>query len=200
MGHEVPVQEARFLIVGGGVTGLSAAQAAAATVARVLLLEAGAHLGLGASGRNAGIVSVGANLGLSDLPPDSSLAALWPATTNAANSLFHAAAQPDAIIQARQTGALSLARATEEVRWLTTEAEARRAAGLRAEVWTSAQSATDGFVKAGGATLKPEDALQSIHVSARLLQVLFKGLPQVGGLGGFRHLGKSFDDTALGVI
>ena len=58
------------------------------------------------------------------------------------------------------------------------------------EVWTSAQSATDGFVKAGGATLKPEDALQSIvfppieakYVSVRILNA-YAALPggEVGG-------------------
>jgi glycine/D-amino acid oxidase-like deaminating enzyme len=130
-----------IIIVGGGVTGLSAAQAAAARGARVLLLEAGSRLGLGASGRNAGIVSVGANLGLSDLPPDSPAAALWPETTAVARSLFQAARRPDALLQARQTGALSLASDTDQVHWLTREAEARRAAGLHAEVWTAAQVA-----------------------------------------------------------
>ncbi|HEY7124113.1 MAG TPA: FAD-dependent oxidoreductase [Ktedonobacterales bacterium] len=134
-------QKLDMVIVGGGVTGLSAAQAAAGSGARVLLLEAGSRLGLGASGRNAGIVSVGANLGLSDLPPDSPLVTLWPDTTEAASSLFRDAAQPDAILQARQTGALSLATEPEEVDWLTREAEARQAAGLRAEVWTAAQAA-----------------------------------------------------------
>jgi glycine/D-amino acid oxidase-like deaminating enzyme len=128
-----------IVIVGGGVTGLSAAHAAASSGARVLLLEAGDRLGLGASGRNAGIVSVGANLGLSDLPPDSPTAALWPATAEAARSLFEAATQPDALLQARQTGALSLAKSAEEARWLTREAEARRAVGLHAEVWTPTQ-------------------------------------------------------------
>jgi hypothetical protein len=58
------------------------------------------------------------------------------------------------------------------------------------EVWTSAQSATDGFVKAGGATLKPDDALQSIvfppveakYVSVRILNA-YAALPggEVGG-------------------
>lgn len=135
------VSHTDIVVVGGGVTGLSAAQSAAASGARVLLLEAGGRLGLGASGRNAGIVSVGANLGLSDLPPDSPAAALWPETTQVASNLFDSATQPDAILQARQTGALSLARAPEEAQWLTREAEARKAAGLRAEVWTAAQVA-----------------------------------------------------------
>ncbi len=135
------VQKLDIVIVGAGVTGLSAARAAASSGARVLVLEAGNRLGLGASGRNAGIVSVGANLGLSDLPPDSPAASLWPETTEVASSLFQAAAQPEAILQARQTGALSLATEQEEVDWLTREAEVRRAAGLRAEVWTAAQVA-----------------------------------------------------------
>ncbi len=135
------LQQTDLVVVGGGVAGLSAAQTAATSGARVLLLETGSRLGLGASGRNAGIISVGANLGLSDLPPGSPAAALWPETTEAARNLFHAAIQPDAILQAQQTGALSLAGNAEEARWLAREAEARRAAGLRAEVWTAARVA-----------------------------------------------------------
>src|SRR5579883_912328 len=74
-------REVDVVVIGAGVTGLSAAQATAAAGLRTLLLEAAPTLGAGASGRNAGILSAGANAPLSDLAPDSPVAALWPATT-----------------------------------------------------------------------------------------------------------------------
>ncbi|MGE5333285.1 MAG: FAD-dependent oxidoreductase, partial [Nitrososphaerota archaeon] len=68
------------VVVGGGVAGLSAAGAAAATGAHVLLVEAAKRLGMGATGRNAGILSAGVNMGITDTPPGSLAAELWPAT------------------------------------------------------------------------------------------------------------------------
>lgn len=128
-------------VIGGGVTGLSAAIAARSTGARVLLLEAGAELGYGATGRNAGILSAGINMGLADVPASNPNATMWPVTTEVLLSLVAEASQPGALLSASLTGALSLAERPGAARHLVREARARVAAGLRAEIWTPIQVA-----------------------------------------------------------
>lgn len=134
------------VVVGGGVAGLSAAGAAAATGARVLLLEAASKLGLGATGRNAGILSAGVNMGITETPPGSLAAELWPATYAEMLRLHEIARQPDAILSARRTGSFSLATSTTAARRLEREVRAREVAGLSAEMWTPRQveRATEG--------------------------------------------------------
>lgn len=138
---------ADVVVVGGGVAGLSAALGAArASGARVLVLEAEPTLGRGATGRNAGILSAGINMGLADVAAGSPDAEMWPATTAELLALAARAAEPDALLLASLTGALSLAERPGAARHLAREAKARVAMGLRAEMWSPAQvaQATDG--------------------------------------------------------
>lgn len=134
-------REVDVVVIGAGVTGLSAAQATAAAGLRTLLLEAAPTLGAGASGRNAGILSAGANAPLSDLAPDSPIAALWPATTRLLLDLVAEAGKPGSVLSARQTGALNIATSQTAARRVASEARTRQAAGLRADVWSPQQVA-----------------------------------------------------------
>jgi glycine/D-amino acid oxidase-like deaminating enzyme len=137
------------VVLGAGVAGLSAAGTAAAAGARVLVLEASATIGAGATGRNAGILSAGINMGLTDLPESSPHADMWPATTDALLHLVDVATAPDALISATLTGALSLAERPSAARHLAREARARQRLGLRAEMWTPEQvaEATSGRLR-----------------------------------------------------
>ncbi len=134
------------VVIGGGVAGLSAAISARATSARVLLLEREIMLGYGATGRNAGILSAGVNMHIADLPPDSPGARFWPETTRVLLSLVEEATHPDSILQARLTGAISLAESKHAAKKLAREARVRVAAGLHAEMWSPEQvtEATQG--------------------------------------------------------
>ena len=127
------------IVIGSGVAGLSAAISARSLGASVLLLEKEAHLGLGATGRNAGILSAGINMSFADLPPDSPDADFWPETTQLLLSLVEESAQPGSILFARLTGAISLAENLRAARNLAREARRRTAAGLRDELWTPSQ-------------------------------------------------------------
>ena len=129
------------VVIGGGVAGLSAAISARATGARVLLLERERMLGYGATGRNAGILSAGVNMHIADLPPDSPGARFWPETTHVLLSLVEEAARPDTILQARLTGAISLAESRHAAKKLVREARVRASAGLHAEIWQPEQVA-----------------------------------------------------------
>jgi glycine/D-amino acid oxidase-like deaminating enzyme len=91
------------VIIGGGVTGLSAALSGRAAGAEVLVLEREAVLGYGATGRNAGILSAGINMSFADLPPNSPDAAFWPETTRLLLSLVEEAGRPGSILFARLT-------------------------------------------------------------------------------------------------
>lgn len=137
----LPADVVDVAVVGAGVTGLSAALAARAAGARVVVLEAADALGAGATGRNAGILSAGINMGLADVPPGGPEAEMWPTTTQVLLSLIEEAKRPDALLAASLTGALSLAERPGAARHLAREARARQAAGLRAEIWQPAQVA-----------------------------------------------------------
>jgi glycine/D-amino acid oxidase-like deaminating enzyme len=134
------------VVIGAGVAGLSAALSASQMGARVLVLEKEQRIGHGATGRNAGILSAGINMSLADLPRNSAEAAFWPETTQLLLSLVAEAAQPESLLKAHLTGALSLAETASAARRLAQEARARLALGLHAELWTAAQvaAATDG--------------------------------------------------------
>jgi gamma-glutamylputrescine oxidase len=150
----LPTRSVDVAVVGGGVAGLSAALGACAAGADVLLLEGAPRLGEGATGRNAGILSAGINMGLADLPLDGPDAQMWPATTEVLLALVREAQQPDALLQASLTGALSLAESARAARHLAREARARQALGLRAELWTAerAAAATGGRLDTCGVT------------------------------------------------
>ncbi|HLY31036.1 MAG TPA: FAD-dependent oxidoreductase [Ktedonobacterales bacterium] len=141
LGASAPRHEVDVVVIGGGVTGLSAAQAVSAAGLRTLLLDAAPRLGAGASGRNAGILSAGANAPLSELAPGSPVAALWPETTRILLDLLAEAEKPGSLLNARRTGALNIATSRAAARRIASEARARHAVGLRADVWTAAQVA-----------------------------------------------------------
>ncbi len=128
-------------VIGAGVAGLSAALSARTAGAQVIVLEKEAWVGYGATGRNAGILSAGINMSLSDLPLENSGYALWTETTQTLLSLIEDAAQPDSLLHAHLTGAVSLAESKNAARLLAREARARVAAGLRADLWTAEQVA-----------------------------------------------------------
>ncbi|HLJ32323.1 MAG TPA: FAD-dependent oxidoreductase, partial [Ktedonobacteraceae bacterium] len=164
------------VVIGGGVAGLSAALSARQAGASVLVLEREAMLGCGATGRNAGILSAGINMHLVDLPLDGPEAAFWPATTKMLLSLVHEATQPDALISASLTGAISLAESASAARKLAREARARVQMGLHAEMWTAAQvaEATDGRLNTqpvvSALWLPDEGRLQPLTLLAHLAQ------------------------------
>ncbi len=163
-------------VIGGGVAGLSAALSARQAGASVLVLEREAMLGYGATGRNAGILSAGINMHLVDLPLNGPAAAFWPATTKMLLSLVHEARQPDAILAASLTGAISLAESASAARKLAREARARVQMGLRAEMWTARQvaEATAGRLNTqsvvGALWLPDEGRLQPLTLLAHLAQ------------------------------
>ncbi len=134
------------VVIGGGVTGLSAAISARTTGARVLVLEREVRLGYGATGRNAGILSAGVNMHIADLPPDSPGALFWPETTRVIQSLIEEAKQRDSLLQAHLTGSITLAESQYAAKKLAREARVRVAAGLHAEMWSPEQvvEATQG--------------------------------------------------------
>ena len=137
----LPLHAVDVVVIGGGVAGLSAALSARAAGAQVLVLEREPILGYGATGRNAGILSAGINMGFADLSADSPGAAFWPETTRILLSLVEEGKEPDSILYARLTGAISLAESSRAARHLAREARARVAAGLQAEEWTPSQVA-----------------------------------------------------------
>lgn len=141
-------------VVGGGVAGLSAALSAQRAGAEVLLLEAAAGLGRGATGRNAGILSAGVNMGIADLDPAGPEARFWPETTEALLGLVEEAGREKSLLQAHLTGALSLAESANAARTLAREVKARTALGVRADLWTAEQVAehTNGRLDTGGVT------------------------------------------------
>ncbi|MGO8950230.1 MAG: FAD-dependent oxidoreductase, partial [Ktedonobacterales bacterium] len=134
--HDMPSGSFDIIVIGAGVAGLNAALGAQSTGARVLVLEAAASVGTGATGRNAGILSAGINMGLADLPKGSPVAELWPATTKELLALAREAGRPDTLLSASLTGAISLAETPTAAHHLEQEAEARINAGLRAQTWS----------------------------------------------------------------
>lgn len=149
---DMVVREADVVVIGAGVTGLSAAIAARAAGAAVLVLEAAERIGVGATGRNAGILSAGVNMPLADLRADDPLRVMWPETTRLLLELIEEAQRPDSLVVAARTGAVSLAERPSAARHLAREARARTEAGLRAEMWTPAHisEATDGRLDTRG--------------------------------------------------
>ncbi|MGH2515749.1 MAG: NAD(P)/FAD-dependent oxidoreductase [Ktedonobacterales bacterium] len=144
--RKLAAQTVDVVVIGAGVAGLNAALAAARAGARVLVLDAAAEIGAGATGQNAGILSAGINMALAGLSPESPERAMWPATTRALLDYTAEAALPGALLAASLTGALSLAETRGAARHLAHEAVERNTMGLRAEMWTAREVAaqTDG--------------------------------------------------------
>jgi glycine/D-amino acid oxidase-like deaminating enzyme len=154
--------EGDVVVIGAGIAGLSAASSAAAQGARVILLEKTPMIGLGASGQNAGIVCVGCNMPLANIQPGSPAAALWEETTVLAEELFKEAKMPGALMKARKTGSLFLAKSRTAAKRLRGEVKLRNRAGLAAEI-ISAQEAkqlSHGWLNVAGvhaAQLLPDE-------------------------------------------
>jgi glycine/D-amino acid oxidase-like deaminating enzyme len=127
------VLHADLVVIGAGVSGLSAARTAAAEGASVILLERGTSAASGASGQNAGIVCMGANMLLTELA-DSSFNWLWTETTKLALELYDAAKQSDAVVNARMVGSVTLAVTDDDASGLKEEVETRHKLGLPAEM------------------------------------------------------------------
>jgi glycine/D-amino acid oxidase-like deaminating enzyme len=163
-------------VVGAGVAGLNAALGASSLGARVVVLEAASHIGMGATGRNAGILSAGINMGLADLPEGSPDRDMWPATTTELLALAAEARRPDTLLLASLTGALSLAETPTAARHLAREAVARVRMGLRAEVWSPGQvaEATAGHLETSRVVqalwLPDEGRIQPLTLLAHLAQ------------------------------
>ncbi len=176
------------VVIGGGVAGLSAAISARSTGARVVLLERERMLGYGATGRNAGILSAGVNMHIADLPSDSPGALFWPETTRVLLSLVEEAKNPDSMLQARLTGAISLAESRHAAKKLAKEARVRVAAGLHAELWSPEQvsEATQGRLDASSVVealwLPDEGRIHPLTLLAYLAQQAKQtGVELVGG-------------------
>jgi glycine/D-amino acid oxidase-like deaminating enzyme len=115
-------------------------------------------------------------MGLADLPEGSADREMWPATTAELLALAAEAHQPNALLLASLTGALSLAETATAARHLAREAEARVRMGLRAEVWSPVQVAeatsgrlqTDGLVQA--LWLPDEGRIQPLTLLAHLAE------------------------------
>ncbi|HVU69288.1 MAG TPA: FAD-dependent oxidoreductase [Ktedonobacteraceae bacterium] len=129
------------VVIGGGVAGLSAALGARAAGAEVLVLEATAGLGRGATGRNAGILSAGVNMGMANLDPRGDAARFWPETTRVLLDLVAESRRAGSLLQANLTGSLSLAESAHAARELAREVKARVALGVKAELWSAEQVA-----------------------------------------------------------
>lgn len=125
--------EADLIVVGAGVSGLSAAGAAAAAGLNVLLVERGPFAASGASGKNAGIVCMGANMYLSDLSDDS-YNWLWTETTDLALDLYERSLLAESLVTAKMVGSLSLAMNASDSQSLRQEVKARQVLGLPAEL------------------------------------------------------------------
>ena len=133
-GHDLA--DIDVVIVGAGIAGLSAAAASAEAGAKTLVLEKAPKIGYGATGRNAGILSAGINTPLGSLPQGSPGALLWDRTVHVASELLAEAARPNSLLQARRTGALSLAKSAAAAKRLAREKRVLQAHGFQSELLT----------------------------------------------------------------
>ncbi len=125
--------ETDVVVIGAGVSGLSASHAAADAGLGVILVERGPFAASGASGKNAGIVCMGANMHLSELSDDS-YNWLWTETTALAMDLYERSLASGSFVSARMVGSLSLALNSDDSESLHKEVEARKALGLPADL------------------------------------------------------------------
>ena len=145
---EAELQSVDVVIIGAGVAGLSAALAIKERDASigVLVLEQEEMLGYGATGRNAGIFTPGINTAMSEIPPGDPALAFYPETTALFHKFIAEGQKAGTLLYTRQTGAINMATSKRAANKLEREAHVRMQAGLRAELWTSAQvgEATQG--------------------------------------------------------
>lgn len=135
-------------IIGGGIAGLSTAQAFAQQGANVVVLEAQPALALGASGRNAGILCAGINMPISYTPKGSNAAELWSATQRKLFEVLEEAKEQSSFIDVKRVGAMCLATSKTAATRLKRETNARLAAGMTAELISASDAAklSGGFI------------------------------------------------------
>lgn len=138
-------------IIGGGMAGLSSAQAFAQLGASAVVLEAQPALALGASGRNAGILCAGINMPITYTPKGSGAAELWSATQRKLLEVLEEAREQSSFIDVKRVGAMCLATSKTAAARLKRETKARLAAGMSAELITAAQVSklSGGFIDVG---------------------------------------------------
>jgi len=122
------------IVVGAGVAGLSATLEAARLGLRVLCLEAGPVIGLGATGRNAGILCAGINMPIADAPQDNEAGQLWRQTAITLKEMQAKSEEKGSLVRVTQRGGLGLATSKTAVKRLVQEAKARTDAGLNAHM------------------------------------------------------------------
>lgn len=126
------------IVVGAGVAGLSATCEAARLGMKVLCLEAGPVIGLGATGRNAGILCAGINMPIADAPQDNEAGQLWRETAVTLKEMQAKSEEKGSLVRVTQRGGLGLAKSKTAVNRLIQEARARTEAGLNAHMLTTA--------------------------------------------------------------
>jgi glycine/D-amino acid oxidase-like deaminating enzyme len=182
------VLEADVVVIGAGVSGLSAATEAATLGAKTLLLERDVRAAAGASGRNAGIVCMGANLLRYELGDDDSHDWLWKQTTEIALDVYEESMHADTLLNASRCGSLTLATNAEDGECFAKEVTFRKKMGLEAAVLdggdartkTSGRLATDSVVNA--LWLQDEGRCQPWTLSATLAnRARFAGATMYGG-------------------
>ncbi|CAN5284626.1 FAD-binding oxidoreductase [soil metagenome] len=170
-------------IIGGGMAGLSAAQAFARLGVSVVVLEAQPALALGASGRNAGILCAGINMPITFTPKGSVAAELWSATQRKLFEILDEAKEKSTMIDAKRIGAMCLATSKTAAARLKRETKARLAAGMTAEQLAPAEVAqlASGFIDTKNvlsAMLLPDEG--AIHPFT-LIATLANGARKLGG-------------------
>ncbi|MFA6208995.1 MAG: FAD-dependent oxidoreductase [Candidatus Obscuribacterales bacterium] len=135
-------------IIGGGMAGLSAAQAFARKGASVVVLEAQSALALGASGRNAGILCAGINMPITYTPKGSRAAQLWSDTQRKLFEVLEEAKEESSLIDVKRVGAMCLATSKTAAARLKRETSARLGHGMTAELISAADAAklSGGFI------------------------------------------------------
>jgi len=190
-------------IIGGGIAGLSALGAAAASGLSCVLLEGAAALGMGASGRNAGIFCAGINMPITYTPKGSPAEALWNATQRKLLAILDEAKQPGSMLDVRRIGAVALATSATATKRLVQEVKARLAAGMSAEMVTGAdiEKVTAGFLDVSsvhGAMLLPDEgAIQPLTLLATLANRARRDGAQLYGKASVERIEKGKDGFAL---
>ena len=169
-----------WLVIGGGVSGLSAARRAAERGASVLLLEKGS-LRDGASSRNGGMVHVGfgASIGTLERRFGHEGARAWLDLSRAAVArVAHlAGTSPDALLATTGidagwsgVGHLELARSARGAEALAAEAEQRAALGLPVRLLdrSATRAATNSDAFAGGLAVDEGGGVQPARLQAAL--------------------------------
>lgn len=135
-----------LIVVGAGVAGLAATLEASLLGLKVLCLDSGSKIGLGATGRNAGILCTGINMPIACAPQGKESGRLWRETAVILQEIQAKSKLAGSLVQVTQRGGLGLARSKTAVKRLQQEAIARTDAGLKAVMLTTSDVAkmTDG--------------------------------------------------------